>query len=211
NTWTEPYPRNCYLEKDHDVYKCSRNEVSPGIDDDEYYDVDEQIVVSSISYGDYEIGVLTLDARKYIIGHNGVYDRQHAELMQDPWSMVEKPKHLPNFALADNKSLTIYFDSWYRRLSAQLTFEANGCVGVIWNSSSGLTRSTTRLLPYFYDDERDIAYVKIPLISNGEIGGDSFSVLLDATIPSPDKANADNVDCSILLSSWQIYRISDIQ
>jgi hypothetical protein len=83
NTWTEPYPRNCYLEKDHDAYKCSRNEVSPGIDDG-YYDVDEQIVVTSILYGDYKIGVLTLDSRKYVIGHNGVYDRQYAELMRDP-------------------------------------------------------------------------------------------------------------------------------
>jgi hypothetical protein len=210
NTWTEPYPRNCYLEKDHDAYKCSRNEVSPGIDDG-YYDVDEQIVVTSILYGDYKIGVLTLDSRKYVIGHNGVYDRQYAELMQDPWAMVTRPKHLPDFSSTKDNILTIYFDSYYGNLSAQLTFQKNGRVDVKWDSSGGSTKCETRLLPYLYDNKRDIAYVKIPLISNGEIRRDSFSVLLDVAIPSPDKASAKGIDCSMIANSWQIYSISYIE
>jgi hypothetical protein len=49
------------------------------------------------------------------------------------------------------------------------------------------------------------------LISNGEIRRDSFSVLLDVAIPSPDKASAKAIDCSMIANSWQIYGISYIE
>lgn len=205
--WSVHYPED-YLptRQDDGSFVWSSTGPIKGVHPSDTKSAMQTITVSKFMYGNAEIGILEQDA--YYSFRKDPDAHQHAELIQDPWSLATRPEHLPDFSSTGDDVLTLRFWSYYGEFSAKLTFTKEGNVNVEWSVGNPQT-TYARLMPYRYDSEQGVCHATLPIISGGEDYG--CGIILDLTIPHPDTASAADVGCSMTASSWQVYELKSAE